>query len=80
VLAAGALQYSIGKFLTALTLGRTVRFVLLAFLAAHYGRGIMTYVSKHGHPVTVTIVLVLATAAVIFFVAFKNKWQGRAHA
>jgi membrane protein YqaA with SNARE-associated domain len=80
VLAAGALQYSIGKFLAALTLGRTVRFVLLAFLGAHYGRGVMTYVSKHGHPVLVTIVLVIATAMVIFFVGFKNKWHGRAHA
>ena len=80
VLAAGALQYSVGKFLAALTLGRTIRFVVLAFLAAHYGRGVMAYVSKHGHPVLVTLILVVATAAVIFFIVFKSKWQRRAHA
>lgn len=80
VLAAGALQYSLGKFLAALTLGRTVRFVLLAFLGAHYGRGVMTYISKHGHPVLMTIVIVIAAATVIFLIAFKSKWLGRAHA
>jgi membrane protein YqaA with SNARE-associated domain len=80
VLAAGALQYSIGKFLAAFTLGRAIRFVLLAFLGAHYGRGVITYIAKHGHPVLVTIVLLIASAAAIFFAAFKSKWQGRAPA
>jgi len=32
--AAGAMQYSVKKFLFALTLGRTIRYSLLAFLAA----------------------------------------------
>jgi membrane protein YqaA with SNARE-associated domain len=38
--AAGAIQYSVGKFLLALTVGRIVRYSFLAFLAAHYGRQI----------------------------------------
>src|SRR5271155_3481446 len=51
VLAAGALQYSLKKFLIALTLGRMARFTLLGFLAARYGRPMLTYISQNGHPV-----------------------------
>jgi hypothetical protein len=50
------MQYSVGKFLVALTLGRIVRYSLLAFLAAHYGRQMLTTVmSQLGHPVLVAI-------------------------
>lgn len=41
LLAAGALQYSRGKFLAALAIGRAIRYTLLAFLAATYGRSIL---------------------------------------
>src|SRR5271170_7946874 len=41
LVAAGALQYSLKKFLAALTLGRIVRYTILAFLAARYGRHIV---------------------------------------
>ena len=38
--AAGTMQYPVRKFLFALSLGRLVRYTLLAFLAARYGRQI----------------------------------------
>lgn len=41
LVAAGALQYSRGKFLAALAIGRGIRYTLLAFLAATYGRSIL---------------------------------------
>jgi membrane protein YqaA with SNARE-associated domain len=41
LLAAGALQYSRGKFLAALAIGRGIRYTLLAFLAATFGRHIL---------------------------------------
>jgi len=41
LLAAGALQYSRGKFLAALAIGRGIRYTLLAFLAATFGRQIL---------------------------------------
>ncbi len=47
VVTAGATRYSVTKFLTALTLGRTVRYTILAFLAAHYGEQILTVISRH---------------------------------
>lgn len=47
LLAAGALQYSRGKFLTALAIGRAVRYTLLAFLAAMYGRQILRSILEY---------------------------------
>src|SRR5215472_8373878 len=40
LLVAGALKYPRQKFLAALTLGRSVRFTVVAFVASHYGRHI----------------------------------------
>jgi membrane protein YqaA with SNARE-associated domain len=68
VFAAGAMQYPVKKFLVALTLGRIVRYTVLAFLAARYGRQIRTFISQHGHPVLLAVIGLIAAAIVIFFV------------
>ncbi len=81
VLAAGALQYSAGKFLAALTLGRAARFTLLAFLSARYGRRMLTYISQEGHPVLLTVIgLVLVLFAVFFFFFAGKRRRRRAQA
>ena len=70
--AAGAMQYPARKFLAALTLGRIPRYMILAYLAARYGRQIIAFIAEHGHPVVVAIIMVLiATAAVVFYF-----WRG----
>ena len=70
--AAGAMQYPARKFLAALTLGRISRYMILAYLAARYGRQIIAFIAEHGHPVIVAIIVVLiATAAVVFYF-----WRG----
>jgi len=51
LLAAGAMQYPVRKFLVALTLGRISRYMILAYLAARYGRQIIAFIAQHGHPV-----------------------------
>jgi hypothetical protein len=51
----------------ALTLGRTSRYMILAFLAAHYGRKIIALIKEHGHPVIVGIIRVLAAVAAAIF-------------
>jgi len=75
MLAAGAMQYSVKKFLLALTLGRIVRYSLLAFLAARYGRHVLTLISQHGHPVLIAVIALIAAAiaALIFILASKRK-------
>ena len=47
LLAAGAMQYSRKKFLTALTLGRGVRYLIVAWLGFHYGRHILRFFSRY---------------------------------
>jgi membrane protein YqaA with SNARE-associated domain len=70
--AAGAMQYPVRRFLAALTLGRISRYLVLAYLAARYGRQIMAFISKHGHPAVVGVIVVLiAIAAAIFYF-----WRG----
>ena len=80
VFAAGAMQYSVGKFLLALTAGRMIRYSLLAFLAARYGRHILTTVmSRIGPPVLIAIIGLIATAIAAFIFIFLRKRNTRAH-
>jgi membrane protein YqaA with SNARE-associated domain len=64
VIAAGAMQYSLLKFLTAMTIGRSVRYTILAFLGATYGRHILSLFSRHPYA-TLFIGFGVAVAAVI---------------
>jgi membrane protein YqaA with SNARE-associated domain len=76
VIAAGAAQYSTQKFLTALTLGRVVRYSALALLAVHYGRRIISYVTHRGHPylyVTLGTIIVIGLIGAIFFAVWKKR-------
>jgi membrane protein YqaA with SNARE-associated domain len=73
VLAAGAMQYSVGKFLAALTLGRAVRYSVLAYLAARYGRQMLTFLSQVGHPILIAAIALMAAAAVVFAVILGSK-------
>jgi membrane protein YqaA with SNARE-associated domain len=77
--AAGAMQYSVKKFLLALTLGRIVRYSLLAFLAAHYGRRVVTLILQHGHPVVVAVIVLIAAAIVALIFILAGKRKKRAH-
>jgi len=65
LLAAGAMQYPIRKFLAALALGRIARYTILAYLAARYGRLIIKFIRVHGHPVALGIIVVLLAIAAV---------------
>ena len=76
LLAAGAMQYPPRKFLAVLTLGRISRYLILAFLAARYGRQIIAFLAEHRHPVVVAIIVVLiATAAMLFYFLRGSKTE-----
>jgi membrane protein YqaA with SNARE-associated domain len=78
LLAAGAMQYPVKKFLIALTLGRISRYLILAYLAARYGRHIIAFIAEHGHPVAVAIILLLiSSAAVLYYFWGGNKRRKR---
>jgi membrane protein DedA with SNARE-associated domain len=76
--AAGAMQYSVKKFLVALTLGRMVRYSLLAFLAARYGRQMLKFISQHGHPVLLAVIGLIVAVVLVLVVIFAGKRQKHA--
>src|SRR5882724_1994308 len=56
LLSAGAMRYPRRKFLSALALGRGVRYTILAFLGAHYGRHIVSFFAKYYKPALVVLI------------------------
>ena len=78
LLAAGAMQYSVKKFLLAMALGRIVRYTILAYLAARYGRKMLPFLLQHGHPALAAIVGLVVTAALVYFVYRGIKSKKRA--
>ncbi|HEY6339271.1 MAG TPA: VTT domain-containing protein [Candidatus Sulfotelmatobacter sp.] len=61
LLVAGVMQYPRKKFLTALALGRGVRYTILASLGFHYGRHVLRFFSQYYKPA----LSILAGVAVI---------------
>ena len=78
VVAAGAMQYSLKKFLTALTLARLVRYIVLASLAAHYGRQIINLISHNLLLSGILIALVLGAAVALAFIIRGGRERRRA--
>jgi membrane protein YqaA with SNARE-associated domain len=74
VIAAGAMQYSRTKFLTALSIGRLIRYTLLAFLGAIYGRQILSLFSHHAYAV-IFIALGIGIAVVIIILLVRKRRQ-----
>jgi membrane protein YqaA with SNARE-associated domain len=76
LLAAGALQYERKKFLAALTLGRMVRYTIVAGLGALYGNHIVRFFSRYYKP-ALTILIALACLSAILtliqYVRYKRR-------
>ncbi|MGA7914770.1 MAG: VTT domain-containing protein [Candidatus Acidiferrales bacterium] len=75
VIAAGALQYSSKRFLAAITAGRLVRYCILAYLGATYGRKIFKVILAHAEAawiVTIAVVLAGALAVVLLYLRRKR--------
>ena len=56
LLAAGAMQYPTRKFLAALALGRGIRYTILAYLGAQYGRPIVNFFARYYWPVLIVLI------------------------
>jgi membrane protein YqaA with SNARE-associated domain len=78
LLAAGAMHYSVKKFLPAMALGRIVRYMILAYLAARYGRKMLPFLLQHGHPVLAAVVGLVVTGLLVYFVFREIKRKKRA--
>jgi membrane protein DedA with SNARE-associated domain len=74
LLAAGALQYSRQRFLAALTLGRTARYTILAYLGVLYGRHFLRFFNKYTKP---TVFLLLGMSLIAALAALVTYWRYR---
>ena len=70
LLAAGALQYSRSKFLAALSLGRGVRYTIMAGLGVIYGRQFLRFFNKHTKPTVYVLVGLGVAAGVVALVGY----------
>jgi membrane protein YqaA with SNARE-associated domain len=73
LIAAGAMQYSRAKFLTALTIGRAIRYSILAWLGASYGRQILSLFSRHGYAVLFIGAALILVVVVIVLLLHKRR-------
>jgi membrane protein DedA with SNARE-associated domain len=72
LLAAGALQYPTKKFLAALTVGRVIRYSILGYLGAHYGRSIVNFFGQYYWPVLITLVALSLITALYGLFEYKR--------
>jgi membrane protein YqaA with SNARE-associated domain len=73
LLAAGAMQYPTRKFLTALAVGRGIRFTILAYLGFHYGRHIVRLFALYYWPVLIALIAFSALGSLYGFYEYKRR-------
>lgn len=73
LLAAGALQYPTKKFLAALTVGRGIRYTILGYLGAHYGRSIIKFFGQYYWPVLIALIACSVAAALYGWFEYKRR-------
>lgn len=79
VVAAGATDYPSKRFVGAMTLGRVVRYGLLAYFANLYGRSIMAVFSKYGWPIVYALIAFAVVSALAGYL-FSRLENGKSKA
>lgn len=78
LLAAGAMQYPTRKFLTALAVGRGIRFTILAYLGVHYGRHIVRLFALYYWPVLIVLIAFSVLGALYGLFEYKRGQKSNA--
>ena len=73
LLAAGAMQYSTRKFLAALAVGRGIRYTILAYLGAHYGRHIVNFFARYYWPVLIVLIAFSVSGGLYGLFEYKRR-------
>ena len=71
LMAAGVMQYSRHKFLTALSIGRAVRFFIIAFLCKLYGTAIVGWLGRYYKPFLYVLIALGIVGGVALLVYLK---------
>ena len=78
LLAAGAMQYPTRKFLAALAVGRGIRFTILAYLGAYYGRHIVKLFATYYWPILIVLVVFSALGGLLALVEYRRGKKSKA--
>ena len=73
LLAAGAMQYPTRKFLTALAVGRGLRYIILAYLGYRYGRHIVKFFSEYYWPILIVLIVLSLLGALYGLYEYKRR-------
>jgi membrane protein YqaA with SNARE-associated domain len=73
LLAAGAMQYPTRKFLTALAVGRGLRFTILAYLGFHYGRHIVKFFAQYYWQVLIALIVFSVAGGLYGLYEYKRR-------
>jgi membrane protein YqaA with SNARE-associated domain len=71
LMAAGVLQYSRGRFLAALAVGRALRFFALALLSSIYGTAIVGWLGRYYKPLLYILIALAVSGALGALIYFK---------
>ncbi len=73
LLTAGALKYSRHKFLSALTLGRGVRYFIVAYVGHIYGKQIFAFFGKYYKPVLYALIALAVAGGITVLILYLRK-------
>jgi membrane protein YqaA with SNARE-associated domain len=77
LLAAGAMQYPTRKFLTALAVGRGIRFAILGYLGAHYGRHIVKFFALYYWDVLFVLIAFTVLGVLFGLIQYRRGQKSR---
>jgi membrane protein YqaA with SNARE-associated domain len=75
LVAAGAMQYSRAKFLSALTLGRGLRYSIAAYLGVRYGNHIVPFFSRYEKPALGVLVGLAVMGGILTLIQYLRSQQ-----
>ena len=79
LMTAGVMQYPQRKFLSVLTMGRSLRFFAVAFLGRTYGHEMATFFSRHYQPIVYVLITLAFTGGIGFLIYFglRRSWADK---
>ena len=76
---AGAMKYPTHKFIASLSLGRGIRYFIVAWLGKRYGEHIISFFSQYYRPILIILIsLALAGALVVLVLYLRRRKRGAA--
>jgi membrane protein YqaA with SNARE-associated domain len=70
LMTAGVMQYPQRRFLSVLTIGRSLRFFAVGFLGRTYGQEVAAFFSRHYQPMVYVLITLVFTGGIGFLVYF----------